>query len=273
MTPAQAMRRIEEQRAELCGKTPENLEEQAISLVGRDIYETLIKGYTEKQWGRDCKELPAFIIRRLPVRFTFDNNYFEDPYQGIPIGGYNTIVEKMLAGCDVLLETDFLHNKETYENMADCVLYTGMIDEYFAYCFGPLEYRSLRFETEVLEGISNYQGNAVVNYTQREIPYTRVIEHKHFEPAGRASECIGRPDYRKENSTVITKEYPCDWEAGQEAYYPVNDERNMALLGRYQELARQKEKVIFGGRLGSYRYYNMDEVIKAALELCEKICG
>lgn len=258
VTPVQAMHRIEEQKSELCKKVPENLEEQAISLVGRDIYEKLIKGYTEKQWGRDCKDLPAFIIRRLPVRFTFDNNYFEDPYQGIPIGGYNGIIEKMLAGCEVLLGTDFLLEKEKYEKMADCILYTGMIDEYFDYCFGHLEYRSLRFETELLEGISNYQGNAVVNYTEREIPYTRIIEHKHFEFG------LGK-------DTVITKEYPCDWKAGEEAYYPINDDCNMALLGRYQELARQKEKVIFGGRLGSYRYYNMDQVIKAALELCEQV--
>lgn len=259
VTPQQAMQRIEEQRAELRGKEPENLEEQAISLVGRDIYEKLIKGYTEKQWGKECKELPAFIIRRLPVRFTFDNNYFNDRYQGIPIGGYNKIVEEMLAGCDVLLGTDYLKEKDKYENMADCILYTGMIDEYFAYCFGHLEYRSLRFETELLEGISNYQGNAVVNYTEREIPYTRIIEHKHFE-------------FGTGKDTVITKEYPSDWRVGDEAYYPVNDGRNMALLEKYQELAGQQEKVLFGGRLGSYKYYNMDQVIKAALELVQG-CG
>ena len=254
VTPNDAMKKIEEQKAELEGKEPENLEEQAISLVGRDIYEKLVKGYTEKQWGKDCKELPAFIIKRLPVRFTFNNNYFNDRYQGIPIGGYNKIIEKMLENCDVELNEDYLENKEKYNSLADKILYTGMIDEYFNYSLGNLEYRSLRFENEIISDVDDYQGNAVINYTDRETPYTRIIEHKHFE----FNTCKG---------TYITKEYPCDWKIGDEAYYPVNNDRNNDLFNQYKELATQEENVIFGGRLGHYKYYDMDKVIEAALDL------
>lgn len=258
ITPLDAKRKIEEQRKVLNGREPKNLEEQAISLVGRDIYEKLVKGYTEKQWNRDCKDLPCFIIKRLPVRFTFNNNYFNDRYQGIPIGGYNVIIEKMLENCDVKLNVDYLKEKEKYNALADKILYTGMIDEYFAYQLGNLEYRSLRFENEILEDVDNYQGNAVVNYTDRETPYTRLIEHKHFE----FNECPG---------TVITKEYPSDWHIGDEAYYPINDEKNTKLYEKYKELAKNEKQVIFGGRLGHYQYYDMDKVIKAALELVNKI--
>lgn len=258
ITPADARARIEQQKAELNGKKPTNLEEQAISLVGRDIYEKLIKGYTEKQWGKDCKELPAFIIKRLPVRFTFDNNYFNDRYQGIPEGGYNVIIDKMLRGCDVKLEVDYLKNKQRYDAMADKVLYTGMIDEYFEYSLGNLEYRSLRFETEVLKNQTNYQGNAVVNYTDRETPYTRIIEHKHFE-------------FGEQPDTIITKEYPCEWTIGDEAYYPVNDQKNNTLFEQYKRLADREKNVIFGGRLGEYKYYDMDKVIAAALDLVNTI--
>ena len=253
VTPSDAKKRIEEQKKELNGKEPTNLEEQAISLVGRDIYEKLVKGYTEKQWGRDCSELPSFIIKRLPVRFTFNNNYFNDRYQGIPIGGYNVIIDKMLKDCDVELGVDYLQNKEKYNSIADKVLYTGMIDEYFNYSLGNLEYRSLRFENEVLPEVNDYQGNAVFNYTDRETPYTRIIEHKHFE----FNNCKG---------TVITKEYPSEWKIGDEAYYPVNDDKNNTLFKKYQELATKEDKVIFGGRLGNYKYYDMDKVIEAALE-------
>lgn len=260
ITPEDAKRKIASQREEVAGKVPENLEEQAISLVGRDIYEKLVKGYTEKQWGKDCKELPSFIIKRLPVRYTFNNNYFNDRYQGIPIGGYNVIINKMLANVDVLLNTDYLKEQEKYNQMAHKVLYTGMIDEYFGYKLGHLEYRSLRFENEYLADCDNYQGNAVINFTDKETPYTRVIEHKHFE----FQECPG---------TVITKEYPVTWEEGMEAYYPVNDERNNALFTKYQALAKQEEKVIFGGRLGHYKYYDMDKVIEAALSLVKEIKG
>ena len=256
--PEEAMNIIDEQRLELNGKEPENLEEQAISLVGRDIYQKLIKEYTEKQWGRDCKDLPSFIIKRLPVRFTYNNNYFNDRYQGIPVGGYNVIIEKMLENCDVELGVDYLNNKDEYKIKADKILYTGMIDEYFDYQLGNLEYRSLRFETEVMEGVSNYQGNAVVNYTSHNEKYTRVIEHKHFE-------------FVEGDDTVITKEYPCDWHLGDEAYYPVNDEKNTDLFIKYQELAKSEENVVFGGRLGHYKYYDMDKVIKAALELVEEV--
>lgn len=256
ITPADALKKIEGQKTELNGKTPENLEEQAISLVGRDIYEKLVKGYTEKQWGKDCKDLPSFIIKRLPVRFTFNNNYFNDRYQGIPIGGYNVIIDKMLENCDVLLNTDYLKDKEKYDALGKKVLYTGMIDEYFQYALGNLEYRSLKFENEYLEDIDNYQGNAVVNYTDRETPYTRVIEHKHFE----FQECGG---------TVITREYPCEWTKGMEAYYPVNDQKNNELFEQYKKLAQKEEKVIFGGRLGNYQYYDMDKVLEAALALVE----
>ncbi|MCQ4116512.1 UDP-galactopyranose mutase [Ligilactobacillus sp. MP3] len=256
VTPKEAMAKIEEQRAVLNGKKPENLEEQAISLIGTDIYEKLIKGYTEKQWGRKATELPAFIIRRLPVRLTYDNNYFNDTYQGIPIGGYTQIVEKMLDHDNITVETgvDFFDRKEEYLKEYDKVVFTGMIDQFFGYKLGELEYRSLRFETEVLDE-DNHQGNAVVNYTDAETPYTRIIEHKHFE--------FGKGEKGK---TVITREYPADWKRGDEPYYPVNDSKNNSLYKQYQELAsKETENVIFGGRLGQYRYYNMDQVIGAAL--------
>ena len=252
-TPAQAKAMIEKQSADAHVDEPQNLEEQALNLVGRDIYEKLVKGYTEKQWGRSCTELPAFIIKRLPVRFTYDNNYFTDPYQGIPIGGYTQIVEKLLEGIPVVLGVtykDFLaQTKDTFGK----VLYTGMIDEYFDYRLGELQYRSLRFEKELIEGCSNYQGNAVINYTEREVPYTRVIEHKHFEFD------VTSPD------TWITREYPASWQRGDEPYYPINDERNNTLFAEYQKLAEAEENVLFGGRLGQYKYYDMDKVIEAAL--------
>ena len=257
ITPSDAKNRINEQKQQLNGKEPTNLEEQAISLVGRDIYEKLVKGYTEKQWGRDCKDLPAFIIKRLPVRFTFDNNYFNDRYQGIPVEGYNKIVEKMLKDCDVKLNIDYLKHKKKYDALAENVLYTGMIDEYYDYKYGHLEYRSLRFETEIIKDNDNYQGNAVINYTEREIPYTRIIEHKHFA----FNDCPG---------TIITKEYPVEWKIGDEAYYPVNDEKNIKLYNKYKTLAMKEENVIFGGRLGAYKYYDMDQVIYAALKCVEE---
>ena len=250
-TPAEAKERIDSQRAQISGE-PKNLEEQAISLVGQDIYERLIKGYTEKQWGRSCKELPSFIIKRLPVRYTYDNNYFNDKYQGIPEGGYNVLIGKLFEGCDVALSSDYMEKKEYYDSLAERVVYTGTIDRYFGYCYGKLEYRSLRFETEVLSE-PNYQGVAVVNYTEREIPYTRIIEHKHFE-------------FGTQEKTVITKEYPAAWKEGMEPYYPVNDERNSALYSKYQELAKKEKQVIFGGRLGEYQYYDMDKVILRAME-------
>lgn len=264
-TPKEAKAKIQEQIAELGITEPQNLEEQALSLVGTDIYEKLVKGYTEKQWGRDCKELPAFIIKRLPVRFVYDNNYFNDPYQGIPKGGYTGIVEKLLAGIDVKLDTAFEDycekNVETGrfesadgEHTFEKVLYTGMIDEFYHYQLGELAYRSLRFETEVLEGEENYQGNAVVNYTEREVPYTRIIEHKHFE-------------FGKQPDTVITREYPRNWKKGDEPYYPVNDEKNGRLYEKYAELAKNEKNVLFGGRLGQYKYYDMDKVIRAALTM------
>ncbi len=261
-TPSEAKEMIERQRAQCHIEEPKNLEEQALSLVGRDVYEKLVKGYTEKQWGRDCKELPAFIIRRLPVRFTYDNNYFTDRYQGIPIGGYTKIVEKMLDGVEVRLGVSYkefvAENEAKGEDgdVFDKVLYTGMIDEYFDYCLGELEYRSLRFEEEFLADCDNYQGNAVVNYTEREVPYTRIIEHKHFE-------------FGKQEATVITREYPVEWHRGDEPYYPVNDERNNILFQKYKELADLEQNVLFGGRLGQYRYYDMDKVIAAALEMVE----
>ena len=254
-TPAQAKEIIERQRAEITGE-PKNLEEQAISLVGREIYEKLVKGYTEKQWGRDCRDLPAFIIRRLPVRYTYDNNYFNDLYQGIPIGGYNVIIEKLFAGCDVELGKDYLENKEYYDSLGDRVVYTGPIDAYYGWRFGKLEYRSLRFETEVLDE-ENHQGVAVVNYTDRETPYTRIIEHKHFE-------------FGTQEKTVITREYPVTWEEGMEPYYPVNDEKNQALYQKYAALASGEEKVRFVGRLGEYKYYDMDKVIASAMEAAER---
>ena len=255
-TPEAARAKIEEQRAEITGE-PQNLEEQAISLVGRDIYEKLVKGYTEKQWGRSCTELPAFIIKRLPVRYTFDNNYFNDPYQGIPKEGYTALVERLLEGADLQLNTDYLAQRAELDAMADTVLYTGCIDEYYDYCYGELEYRSLRFETEVLD-IPNYQGVAVVNYNEREIPFTRLIEHKHF-------------NFGTQDKTVITREYPATWEKGMRPYYPVNNEKNQALFEQYRQLAAGEDKVVFGGRLGHYKYYDMDKVIEAALALTEEI--
>ncbi len=254
-TPAEAQAKIEEQRAEIKGE-PQNLEEQAISLVGRDIYEKLVKGYTEKQWGRSCTELPAFIIKRLPVRYTFDNNYFNDPYQGIPKEGYTAMVERLLEGADIRLNTDYLENREELDALADKVLYTGCIDEFYGYRFGELEYRSLRFDTEVLD-IPNYQGVAVVNYNEREVPFTRLIEHKHF-------------NFGKQDKTVITREYPETWKKGMRPYYPVNNEKNQELFARYQALAADEDKVLFGGRLGHYKYYDMDKVVEAALAMAEE---
>ncbi|MDD7662929.1 MAG: UDP-galactopyranose mutase [Eubacteriales bacterium] len=251
-TPKEARQMIERQVAELGITEPQNLEEQALSLVGTDVYTKLIKGYTEKQWGRDCRELPAFIIRRLPCRFTYDNNYFNDRWQGIPIGGYTQMVEKMLEGADVLLQTDYFDLIREQPEIAHTVVYTGCIDEFFGYRLGALKYRSVRFETEELPE-ENYQGNAVVNYTDREVPYTRVIEHKHFE-------------FGKQPTTVISREYSAEWKPGLEPYYPVNDAENNALYAQYQQLAAQQENVIFGGRLGQYRYYDMDKVIRAAMD-------
>lgn len=258
LTPEQAKRRIEEQSPEIAGKIPRNLEEQAISLVGRDIYERLVKGYTEKQWGRSCAELPAEIIKRLPLRYIFDNNYFNDRYQGIPIGGYTSMVEKMLRGADIQLNTDYFSDKEYFDGCAEKIIYTGPIDRYFDYCLGELEYRSLRFETESVP-VKNYQGNAVINYTEAEIPYTRIIEHKHFEPDNK--ECL------EQETTIITREYPADWKVGDEPYYPVNDSKNSTLYNKYKELAAKEKKVIFGGRLGMYKYFDMDDTIATAWEL------
>lgn len=252
VTPAQAKAIIAEQRQVIKGE-PRNLEEQAISLVGTDIYTKLIKGYTEKQWGRSCTELPAFIIKRLPVRYTFDNNYFNDRYQGIPVGGYNKLIEALLDGIEVRTGVDFLKDRAAYQAMAKKIVYTGSIDEYFGYKLGQLEYRGLRFETERLAE-ENHQGVAVVNYTEREIPYTRIIEHKHFE-------------FGTQPVTYITREYPADWHPGEEAYYPVNNERNQSLYQQYAALAEQEPNTIFGGRLAEYKYYDMDDVIKSALEL------
>ena len=260
VTPEQAQQKINEQRAEITGE-PKNLEEQAISLVGRDIYEKLIKGYTEKQWGRDCKDLPAFIIKRLPVRLTFDNNYFNALYQGIPIGGYTKLVENILSGIEVRLNTDYLEHKQELDALAEKVVYTGPIDAYFDYKLGALEYRSVRFETELLD-IPNFQGNAAVNYTDRETPFTRIIEHKWFE--------FGKDENGEElPKTVISREYSSEWKPGDEPYYPVNDEKNSSLYEQYKSLAQGQGKVIFGGRLGEYKYYDMDAVIAAALKLCE----
>ena len=256
-TPAEAQAKIQAQREEAGIKEPKNLEEQAISLVGRDIYNTLIKGYTEKQWGRSCKDLPASIIKRLPVRLTYDNNYFNDRYQGIPVEGYTEMIRKMIGETEVLLSTDFLKNREYYESLADVVIYTGAIDEYFDYCYGPLEYRSVRFETETLD-VENYQGVAVVNYTERKIPFTRIIEHKHFNNLG-------------PKKTVISKEYPSEWDPSKEPYYPVNNEKNNGLHEKYLQLAKQHGHIVFGGRLGSYKYYDMDKVIAAALEMSETL--
>lgn len=258
ITPEQAAAKIEEQRRESGIINPRNLEEQAISLIGKDIYYTLIKDYTEKQWGRKATELPAFIIRRLPVRFTFDNNYFNDKYQGIPIGGYTKLVEKLLGEIKVKLDTDYFENRKYFDSIADKVIYTGEIDRYFDYRFGHLEYRTVSFETELLEGVANYQGNAVVNYTDAETPYTRIIEHKHFE-------------FGNQPDTVISKEYSKEWKPGDEPYYPVNDERNGALYTRYKTLADNQEKVIFGGRLAEYKYYDMHQVIENALRLVDSL--
>ncbi len=266
-TPKEAREHIDAQIADLHITEPKNLEEQALSLVGRDIYEKLVKGYTEKQWGRDCKELPSFIIKRLPVRFVFDNNYFNDPYQGIPKGGYTQIVEKLLEGIPVKLGTDYetfcqrstdggfisVDGEDTFEK----VLYTGMIDQFYEYCYGELAYRSLRFETEYLKDEDNYQGNAVVNYTEREVPYTRIIEHKHFE-------------FGTQKGTVITREYPKEWSRGDEPYYPVNDKHNSELYEKYAQRAAQEKNVLFGGRLGQYKYYDMDKVVRAALAMVEE---
>ena len=258
-TPAEAMAEIERQRT-ICGiSNPQNLEEQALWLVGRDIYEKLIKGYTEKQWGRSCKDLPTSIIKRIPLRFTYDNNYFNDLYQGIPIGGYTQMVENMLKGCDVKLNCEYFQFVRDNQDLAAKTIYAGAIDEFFGYCFGELEYRSLRFETDTLPE-SNYQGNAVVNYTCSSIPYTRVIEHKHFE-------------FGQQDQTVITHEYPAVWKQGIEPYYPINDEKNTEIYQRYKALADDRSDVYFGGRLGQYAYFDMDKVIESALSLAENVIG
>lgn len=256
VTPEEAAAKIEEQKKEAGITEPSNLEEQAISLVGMDIYEKLVKGYTEKQWGRSCRELPSFIIKRLPVRLTFDNNYFNARYQGIPIGGYTRMVEKILEGVEVQLNTDYLEKKEFWDGQAEKIIYTGPIDAYFAYKLGALEYRSVRFETEVLDK-PNFQGNAVVNYTDRETPWTRIIEHKFFE-------------FGDQPKTVISREYSSEWKVGDEPYYPVNDEKNSKLYQEYKKLAEEETKVIFGGRLGEYKYYDMDAVIDSVLRMSEK---
>lgn len=262
ITPDEAAAKIEEQRKEIVG-TPKNLEEQAIALVGRDIYEKLIKGYTEKQWGRSCKDLPAFIIKRLPVRLTFDNNYFNALYQGIPVGGYTRMVENMLEGVEIRLGVDYLENKSELDAMADKVVYTGPIDAFYDYKLGTLEYRSVRFENEVLDQ-PNFQGNAAVNYTDSEIPWTRIIEHKWFE--------FGKDDEGKDlPKTIISREYSSEWKPGDEPYYPVNDEKNGKLYAAYKELADKEDKIIFGGRLGEYKYYDMDAVIASALECADKL--
>lgn len=262
-TPVEAQAKIEEQKAEAQEHMrkegvdePRNLEEQALMLVGKDIYERLIKGYTEKQWGRDCRDLPASIIRRLPVRLVFDNNYFNDPYQGIPVGGYNKLIDGLLDGVETRTEIDFASLRGQWKDMAETLVYTGAIDEYFDYCYGNLQYRTVSFETEILN-ISNYQGNAVINYTEREVPYTRIIEHKHFEMFGNEVYQIPK--------TVISREYSTEWTPGKEPYYPVNDEKNSVLYERYKALADKEERVIFGGRLAEYKYYDMDKVIERAL--------
>lgn len=255
-TPVEAMAKIEEQRKECGICNPKNLEEQALSLGGRDIYETLVKEYTEKQWGRKCEELPAFIIRRLPFRFTFDNNYFDDVYQGIPIGGYNALIEGLFRGIEVRTSTDFFSERNHFGKIAKKIIFTGRIDEFFDFEFGALEYRSVRFETEILE-MQNFQGNAVVNYTGADKPFTRIIEHKHFEPENRVAFESPR--------TVISREFSTEWKNGIEPFYPVNDERNSALLEKYKSLAARRSDVIFGGRLGEYKYYDMDDVIKKAM--------
>ncbi|WP_304154083.1 UDP-galactopyranose mutase [Phocaeicola plebeius] len=264
-TPTEAVAKIEEQKAEVVAKmkaeditAPRNLEEQALMLIGHDIYERLIKGYTEKQWGRKCTELPAFIINRLPVRMVFDNNYFNDKYQGIPIGGYNKLTEGLLAGIETKTNVDFFNDREYWENIAEKIVFTGKIDEYFDYCFGKLEYRTVRFEEEI-HNMPNYQGNAVVNYTEREIPYTRIIEHKHFE-------MFGQEIYNC-SKTVISKEFSTEWKDGMEPYYPVNNEKNNTLYARYKELAENKKNIIFGGRLAEYKYYDMAPIIEKVLNI------
>lgn len=268
-TPDEAQKKLDEQKADALASMkaagvsePRNLEEQALTLIGRDIYEKLIKGYTEKQWGRKCTELPAFIIKRLPVRMVFDNNYFNDTYQGIPMGGYNKLIEGLLDGVETRTGVDYFANKAEFDSMADKIVFTGKIDEYFGYEYGNLQYRTVRFETEVLD-TPNYQGNAVVNYTEREVPYTRVIEHKHFEMFGQ--------DVYNNSKTVISKEYSTEWKPGMEPYYPVNDKQNTELYAKYKELADKEQNVIFGGRLAEYKYYDMDDVIEAALCALEKI--
>ena len=264
ITPEEAKNKIASQRKEVIGE-PQNLEEQARSLVGRDIYEKLIKGYTEKQWGRECRELPKFIIKRLPVRYTFDNNYFNALYQGIPVGGYTKLIENILGDVEVELNTDYLENKKKFNEMADKVIYTGPVDAYFEYELGCLEYRSVRFENELLD-IPNFQGNAAVNYTDKETPWTRIIEHKWFE--------FGKDENGNDlPKTIISREYSSEWKPGDEPYYPVNDENNSALYNKYREKAKLEKKVIFGGRLGEYKYYDMDGVIDAALDMCERELG
>ena len=264
-TPAEAQAKLDEQRTEAVAKMkaegvdePRNLEEQALVLIGRDIYERLIKGYTEKQWGRKCTELPAFIIKRLPVRLVFDNNYFNNTYQGIPIGGYNKLIDGLLDGVDTQVNTDFFDDRDKWKGVADKIVYTGKVDEYFDYALGKLEYRTVRFETEVLN-TANYQGNAVVNYTEAEVPYTRIIEHKHFEMFG--------PDVDKNPKTVISREYSTEWAPGMESYYPVNDSRNSELYARYKALADKEENVIFGGRLAEYKYYDMAPIVDKVLSM------
>ncbi len=254
-SPVRAREIIESQRQEIDGE-PQNLEQQAISLVGREVYEKLVKGYTEKQWGRDCRDLPAFIIKRLPVRYTYDNNYFNDRYQGIPVNGYNELIEKLFDGVEILTDTDFFSDREKFLSLAKKCLFTGMIDEFFDYRLGELDYRSLRFETETLD-TENFQGVAVMNFSERDIPYTRIIEHKHF-------------NFGTQKKTVITKEYPEVFQRGKEPYYPVNDEKNNGLYEKYRKLANERRDVIFGGRLGLYKYYDMDKCIEAALEICDK---
>ncbi|MDO5520494.1 MAG: UDP-galactopyranose mutase [bacterium] len=258
-TPEEAKEYISRQIANTYKEEPANLEEQALNLVGKDIYEKLIKGYTEKQWGKQATELPSFIIKRLPVRFTYDNNYFNDKYQGIPEGGYTKMIEKMLEGIEVRLNTDYFSHKKEFDAMAHTVVYTGMIDQYYEYCYGALEYRSLRFETEQLP-VENYQGNAVVNYTEYEVPYTRIIEHKHFE-------------FNTSKETIITREYPKTWKLGDEPYYPINDEKNMNVFSKYQELAAKETNVIFGGRLANYQYFDMHNVIEKALNTVKEACS
>ncbi len=265
-TPAEAEAKIAEQRTEavaaLDGREPANLEEQALTLVGRDIFEKLIKGYTEKQWGRSCKELPAFIIKRLPVRMVFDNNYFNDRYQGIPIGGYNKLIDGLLEGVEVLTDVDFFAEREKWEQMADKIVFTGKIDEYYGYRYGKLEYRTVRFEQETIE-MPNYQGNAVVNYTEREVPYTRVIEHKHFESFG--------ADVYANPKTIVSREYSTEWVDGMEPYYPVNDEKNSSLYAKYKALADAEHNVIFGGRLAEYKYYDMAPIVEKVLQITKTI--